>query len=349
MTADKQNFISDTVTRPTEAMYKAMAESPVGDDVHGADPTVNRLEELAAEKVGKEAALYVPSGIMGNLLALGTHGSGGGEVIAEALCHIHNFEGGGCSRVWGLHVRTVLGERGAMDPDDVKAAVRKRTTHTGETKVILIENTHNFHGGAIIPLENIKAIRRISLENNARLHIDGARMMNACVATGIKPSEYAAQADSVMFCLSKGLSAPVGSMLTGSADFIAEARVTRRMIGGGMRQVGVIAAAGIVALTEMVDRLADDHANAKKLAEGLAEIDSVIIDPKDVETNIIIFRLKEGFPPYGEVVQNLKNNGLLISSMADKVLRMVTHKDVDAEDVDKALAILRNSLPEMQR
>ncbi|MHC4660874.1 MAG: GntG family PLP-dependent aldolase [Planctomycetota bacterium] len=341
------DFRSDTVTRPTEAMYRAMMESPIGDDVHRDDPTVLKLEALAAQKMGKEAALYVPSGIMGNILALGIHGAGGGEVIMESLSHTHNFEGGGCSRIWGLHVRTVYGRRGTMDPDDVKEAIKQKSAHTAKTRIISIENSHNFHGGAVIPLENIAAISGIARENDIRLHIDGARIMNASVASGKKPSEYAALADSVMFCLSKGLSAPVGSMLVGSKEFIEEARVTRRMIGGGMRQAGVIAAAGIVAITEMIDRLADDHENAAKLATGLAGIDGIVINPDNVETNIVVFELEKGFPSCVEVLNHLKKEGLLVTTMANKVLRMVTHKDVSAEDVDQALCILKDAIPRL--
>lgn len=339
------DFRSDTVTRPTPAMYEAMTSAPVGDDVHGDDPTVIKLESLAASMFGKDAALFVPSGVMGNLLALGVHsGKSGGEVIMEALSHTFNFEGGGASRVWGVQVRTIAGHRGAMEPDEVRDALREKTAHTVRTKVISIENTHNFHGGAVVPLENIKAIREIAQEHGIRLHIDGARIMNASAATSISVAEYATHADSLMFCLSKGLSAPVGSMLVGDAPFIAEARILRRMLGGGMRQAGVIAAAGIVALTEMVDRLEEDHLNAKKLATGLAKINGVLIDPEEVETNIVAFKLSDPHPPYGDVVEKLKTKGLLVVTMAGKLLRMVTHKDVSSTDVDAALGILGSTL-----
>jgi threonine aldolase len=327
-------------------MYRAMAESPLGDDVLGDDPTVQELESVAAETFGTEAAVYVPSGTMGNLISIGVHAGAGDEVIMEERSHVYNFEAAGSARLWGVQMRTLSSDRGTMDPAEVAAAVRPDNIHSPHTGLICVENTHNFHGGAIVSFDNIKAISEIARNNGLKFHIDGARIMNASAATGVRPAEYAELADSLTFCLSKGLGAPVGSVIVGSKDFISGARRLRKVLGGAMRQAGVIAAAGVVALTEPLDHLAKDHRNARFLAKGLAGIDGVVIDVQEVETNIVMFRLEDGFPPYAEIMERLKTEGLLITSAAGLKLRMVTHRDVTTEDVEKALEILNRVIPE---
>lgn len=349
MASELLDFRSDTVTRPDQAMYKAIVEAPLGDDVLGDEPTVQKLETAAAEIFNTEAALYVPSGSMGNLCCIGAQTSPGDEVIMEEYSHIYNFEAAGSTTVWSVQPRTLKSDRGAMDPEDVKAAVRPESLHLPRTRLICIENTHNFHGGAVVPIENIEAIGEIARENGLRLHIDGARIFNASIASGVKPQRYMELADSMSVCLSKGLGAPVGSVVVGKADFIDKCRRLRKTLGGGMRQAGVIAAAGLVALTENVRRLADDHANARTLAKGLAEIEGVIVYPESVDTNIVTFRLEDGFPSYEKVLDKLKENGLMIVTMAGLLLRAVTHKDVTAKDTEKAVEILQKTLPGLRK
>jgi threonine aldolase len=343
------DFRSDTVTKPTKAMYKAMVESPLGDDVLGDDPTVQKLEAMASEIFDKEAAMYVPSGSMGNLISVGVQANRGDEVIMEAMSHTYNFEVAGTSAIWGIQARPILGIRGAMDPSEVRAAVRPESSHMPRTGLICVENTHNFHGGSVIPLENIRAIGKIARENGVKFHIDGARIFNASVASGVDVKEYAACADTVQFCLSKGLSSPVGSVVVGTAEFMKKARRIRKMIGGTLRQAGVLCGCGIVSLTEMVGRLKEDHANAKKLAKGLAEIKGVRINPADVETNIVVFTLEDNYPNHAAVIEQMKTKGLLLVTMAGVKLRMVTHKDVNSADVDAALEILAKELPALRK
>ena len=270
MTMTYSDFRSDTVTRPTEKMRKAMAEAVVGDDVLGDDPTVQELERLAAETMGKEAALFCPSGTMANSIAVKMWTGPLEEVIVEERSHIYNMESTHMTFISGVTPRPVRSDRGAMDPKDVVAAVRKPNVHTPRTSLICLENTHNNLGGAVIPLDNFKAIRAVADEHGLKVHLDGARIFNASVASGVPVQEYAKQVDSVQFCLSKGLSAPVGSMLVAGRERIEFGRRLRKVLGGGMRQVGVLAAPGIIALTEMVDRLKDDHVRAKALARGIS-------------------------------------------------------------------------------
>ncbi len=264
------DFRSDTVTRPTEKMRKAMAEAVVGDDVLGDDPTVQKLERLAAETMGKEAALFCPSGTMANSIAVKMWTNVLEEVIVEERSHIYNMESTHMTFISGVTPRPVRSERGAMDPKDIVANIRKPNVHTPQTTLICLENTHNNWGGAVIPLENFKAVRKIADDNGLKVHLDGARIFNASVASGVPVHRFADQVDSLQFCLSKGLSAPVGSMLAANRERIEFGRRLRKALGGGMRQVGVLAAPGIIALTEMVDRLKDDHARAKKLAHGIS-------------------------------------------------------------------------------
>jgi len=337
------DFRSDTVTRPTDKMRKAMAEAVVGDDVLGDDPTVQKLEALAAEVMGKEAGLYCPSGTMGNSIAVKMWTSILEEVIVEEKSHIYNMESTHMTFISGITPRPVRSERGAMDPKDVIANIRKPNVHTPRTSLICLENSHNNWGGAVLPLENFKAIRKIADENGLRVHLDGARIFNASHASGVPVKEYAKCADSVMFCLSKGLSAPVGSMLVADKERIDFGRRLRKALGGGMRQVGVLAAPGIIALTEMVGRLKDDHARAKKIAQGIHGLPGIKIHPEAVQTNIIIFGFDHPAITVSAMLEKMKDKGILALAVSGGI-RMVTHKDVGDEDVDRAINAFREIL-----
>lgn len=328
---------SDTVTLPTEEMRRAMAEAEVGDDVYGEDPTIQRLERLAAEIMGKEAALFVPSGTMGNQVSVMTHTQRGDEVIMEAESHVYYYEVGAMAVLSGVQARPVPGRRGVMDPDDVRKAIRERNNiHFPRTSLVVLENTHNRGGGKVLPLENVKAISDIAHSNGLSVHMDGARIFNAQVATGIPVSEYAKYADSVMFCLSKGLCAPVGSMVVGSKDFINKARKNRKMLGGGMRQAGVLAAAGIIALTKMVDRLQEDHDNAKLLAQKLQQL-GYGVDPEEVETNMVVVNVTPTGKDVHTIEMELRSRGVLANANSPKTLRLVTHYGITKDDVMMAV------------
>jgi len=328
---------SDTVTLPTEEMRRAMAEAEVGDDVYGEDPTIQRLERLAAEIMGKEAALFVPSGTMGNQVSVMTHTQRGDEVIMEAESHVYYYEVGAMAVLSGVQARPVPGRRGVMDPDDVRKAIRERNNiHFPRTSLVVLENTHNRGGGKVLPLENVKAISDIAHSNGLSVHMDGARIFNAQVATGIPVSEYAKYADSVMFCLSKGLCAPVGSMVVGSKDFINKARKNRKMLGGGMRQAGVLAAAGIIALTKMVDRLQEDHDNAKLLAQKLQQL-GYGVDPEEVETNMVVVNVTPTGKDVHTMEMELRSRGVLANANSPKTLRLVTHYGITKDDVMMAV------------
>ena len=337
------DFRSDTVTRPTEKMRKAMAEAVVGDDVLGDDPTVQELERLAAETMGKEAALFCPSGTMANAIAVKMWTGPLEEVIVEERSHIFNMESTHMTFISGVTPRPLRSVRGAMDPRDVAAAVRKPNVHTPRTSLICLENTHNNLGGAVIPLDNFKAIRAIADEHRLKVHLDGARIFNASVASGVPVKAYAGQVDSVQFCLSKGLSAPVGSMLAAERERIEFGRRLRKVLGGGMRQVGVLAAPGIIALTEMVDRLKDDHARAKALARGIAGLPGIHIDPSTVETDIVIFGFDHPTISVSALIEKMRERGVLALAIFGGI-RMVTHKDVGDEDVDRAIQAFRDIL-----
>ncbi len=337
------DFRSDTVTRPTEKMRRAMAEAVVGDDVLGDDPTVQELERLAAGTMGKETALFCPSGTMANSIAVKMWTNALEEVIVEERSHIYNMESTHMTFISGVTPRPVRSERGAMDPKDVLANIRKPNVHTPQTTLICLENTHNNWGGAVLPLENFKAIRKIADENGLKVHLDGARIFNASHASGVPVKEYAAQVDSLMFCLSKGLSAPAGSMLVASRERIGFARRLRKALGGGMRQVGVLAAPGIIALTEMVDRLKDDHARAKALARGISGLPGVTIDAATVETDIVIFGFEHPALTVDAMLARLKDKGVLALAVSGGI-RMVTHKDVGDEDVDRAVKAFKQIL-----
>ncbi len=323
---------SDTVTKPTQAMRQAGFDAEVGDDVFEEDPTVRQLEERAAEMFGKEAALYVTSGTQGNQAAVLTHCNPGEEIIMEANAHLFLYEGATMSALAGVQPRTLQGERGAMSPEDVEAAIRKDDIHFPKTSLICLENTHNKAGGAILPWANMKAIHEIGERYNIPIHLDGARIFNASVATGISVKEYASLTDTVQFCLSKGLGAPVGSILVGPKSFIERARKWRKRLGGGMRQAGVIAAPGLVALNEMVDRLAEDHKHAKNLAESVNLIPGLEVEGK-VETNIVLINVKETGMNAEEFLAKLKKQGVLAVPFGPYTIRMVTNKEVSADDL----------------
>ncbi|MCS7300565.1 MAG: low-specificity L-threonine aldolase [Fimbriimonadales bacterium] len=335
---------SDTVTKPTPAMRRAMAEAEVGDDVLGDDPTVQRLEEVAAQRVGKEAGLFVPSGVMANLVSLMTLTGRNEEVILGDQSHLYTSEVGGLGIFGGvfLHVLPNLPD-GTIPIDRLQGAVRN-AVYTPKTRVISLENTHNRCSGAVLPMEYIQQVAALAQERGVVLHLDGARIFNAAVALGVDAAEVARPFEVVNFCFSKGLGAPVGSIVCGRSAFIQEARRTRRMLGGGMRQAGVLAAAALVALNEMVDRLAEDHANARRFAEGLANIKGVRIDPACVQTNIVIFDLEPATGWTSEtLLRALRAQGVLLS-LSGARLRAVTHYGITREDVDEALAAIQRTL-----
>jgi threonine aldolase len=329
---------SDTVTLPTPAMREAMATAEVGDDVMGEDPTINRLEARAAEHVGKEAALFVASGTMGNLVALLTHCGRGDEIIVGDQAHLFLFEAGSASALGSIHSRQVPNQPDAtLDLAQVEAAVRPDDTHFPRSRLICLENTHNRCGGACLTPDYMRQVRVLADKYGLRIHLDGARVFNAAVALGVDVRELTRDADSVSFCLSKGLSAPVGSLVCGTEDFIHQARRSRKVVGGGMRQAGVIAAAGIVALEQMVDRLVDDHANARRLAEGLADIPGIILDPSRVQTNIVYFELGEDGPNPVEFSQRLADQGVKMGPVGGRRIRAVTHHGIEADHIEQAL------------
>ena len=338
---------SDTVTQPTPEMREAMARAALGDDVFGDDPTVNRLEEIAAAKLGKAAAVFVASGTMGNLTSLLTHCRRGEEVIVGDQAHIFRYEAGGSSALGGIaQFQIPNNPDGTLPLDRVEAAIRGSDQHEARTRLIALENTHNRCGGTVLPLEYMKQVRELADQHNLKVHLDGARIFNAAVALGVDVKAITQHADSVTFCLSKGLSAPIGSVICGSQDFIAQARRYRKMLGGGMRQAGVLAAAGIVALEKMIDRLAEDHANARRLAEGLADMPGVTIDLDRVQTNIIYFNLTSGVTvSTGTIVQRVLDHKVKILDPGPaRRFRFVTHAWVDRSDVDRTLLAFKTAL-----
>ncbi len=336
---------SDTMTRPTPTMSRAMAEAEVGDDVFGEDPTVNALEKMAAERMGKEAALFVTSGTMGNLVSLLAHCGRGEEIILGSFSHTFYFEQGGSAAVGGIHPRTVPNQPdGKLTLSDIEGAIRADNVHFPRTRLIVLENTHNLCGGYPLDIDYMKAVGDAARRHGLKIHVDGARFFNAAVALDVPAAQLAAEADSVSFCLSKGLAAPVGSVVCGNHDFISEARRARKILGGGMRQAGVLAAAGIVALNEMVDRLADDHANARKLAEGLAEMPGVSIDPTQVHTNIVYFEVKRADMTVEELVKRLDDNGARMLPVGPGRIRAVTHYHITSDDIDYVLGIFSKVL-----
>jgi threonine aldolase len=328
---------SDTVTRPTEAMLESMREATFGDDSRDGDETVRKLEALAAERTGKEAGAFVPSGTMANLVAMLTHASRGGEVLLEEGSHTLNAELGGIAGVAGLFYRGIPGKRGAMDVDVLREAIRPFARQHMGTALVWMENTHNRACGAVLPLAHMQAVHELAREKDVPVHLDGARLFNAATGLGCAPEEIARHSDSVCFCVSKGLSAPVGSILCGPAGFIERARAYRRMVGGNMRQAGPLAAAGIVALETMANRLAEDHQCAKRLAEGFQRIDASLCDPKDVETNLVRVDVRRSGRRAAQWSADLKAKGVLVAPADIHVLRFVTHRHISAPDVDAAV------------
>jgi threonine aldolase len=329
----KIDLRSDTVTLPTDEMREAMNNAEVGDDVYQEDPTVNRLEELAAKKLGKEAALFVPSGTMGNLIAVLTHCQRGDEIILERDSHIYYYEVGGMSAVAGVIPRMIVGDRGILDPQDIRRELREENLHYPKTTLICLENTHNRAGGTIIPPKVTEEICQLAHQRNIAVHLDGARIFNAAIALNIEPALLTKDVDSVMFCLSKGLSAPVGSILTGSKEFIKRARKNRKMLGGGMRQAGILAAAGIIALENMVERLEEDHKNARILGEGLANINGIKVDLETVQTNMVYFDLRESSMDTFQFLPKLAEYNIWGSPRPPTKVRLVTHYGISEEDI----------------
>jgi len=329
---------SDTVTWPTEAMRKAMAEAPVGDDVYGDDPTVNELERLAAEMAGKEAALFVPSGTFGNQLSLFTWCARGTEVILGEQCHIIQHEAGAASVIAGVQTRPVFAPDGILPPEAIEERIRGNDIHFPPTSLVCLENAHS--SGHVIPLSYMKEVSDLAHRHGLPVHLDGARLFNAATSLGVDAAEIAATVDSVMFCLSKGLCAPVGSMLAGPRDFVEAARRKRKIMGGGMRQAGVLAAAGIIALKDMTRRLADDHGNACYLAGLLGGVPGLEVDTGALDINMVFFRLPAGSDSDG-LASHLKANKVLINPPELGLCRFVTHYWIDREAIDRVAALMR--------
>ena len=333
---------SDTVTQPTPAMRRAMAEAEVGDDIYGEDPTARRLEERIAERLGLEAALYVPSGTQANQIAMGLHCRPGDEVLAEAGSHIIHYESGALSGLWGVQPSPLEGERGLVRPEQVTEAVRTDFV-APRSRLLSLENTHNRGGGTVWPLERFRAVVAAGRAAGLAVHLDGARLFNAAVATGTPPSAWASLTDTTAVCFSKGLGAPVGSAIVGSRELITEARRLRKRLGGATRQVGIIAAGALHALEHHVERLAEDHVHARRLAAGLAELSGMTVNPAQVETNMVVAH----FPlPAREMLAKLAAHGVLAGSSAagPRALRLVTHLDVSSADIDEALVRIRRAL-----
>jgi len=333
---------SDTITKPTPAMRRAMAEAEVGDDVFGEDPTVNRLEELAAERMGKEAGLFVASGTMGNLVSLLAQCGRGDEVIVGDQAHTYYYEQGGMAALGGIQPRVVRNQPdGTLDLAEVAAAIRDDNVHFPRTRLIAVENTHNRCGGSPLTAEYMRALAALARSRGLRVHLDGARIFNAAIALGVDARDLTADADSVTFCLSKGLAAPVGSVVCGDRAFIAEARRARKVVGGGMRQAGVLAAAGIVALEQMVDRLAEDHANARTLAAGLAQLPGIQVENVPLRTNILYFNVVRSDLTGNQLVARLEEQGVRLLALGPRRLRAVTNYHVTAADIQAALTAFR--------
>jgi len=334
---------SDTLTLPTPEMREAMARAEVGDDVWEEDPTVKRLEAMAAERLGKEAGLFVASGTMGNVVSVVSHTRAGQEVVLDLDSHIFNYEVAGAAVIGSVQMRPVQTARGFLSPEQVREAIRPENIHLPPTGLVCVENTHNRHGGTCCTPEEISAVAAVAHGASVPVHLDGARLFNAAVALRREAREFTRDVDSVTFCVSKGLAAPVGSVICGSAVFIARARRVRKMLGGGMRQAGVIAAAGIVSLERMVNRLAEDHANARTLAEGIARLPGLRVDLASVQTNIVIFAVERAGGAAGstvattDLVKGCAARKVKIHAIGPTSIRCVTHKDVDAEDIGRTL------------
>jgi threonine aldolase len=329
---------SDTVTQPTADMRRAMLTAPLGDDVMGDDPTVNQLEEVSAARMDKEAAVFLPTGTMGNLIGIAVNARQGEEVIADSESHVFLYEGAGAAAVTGVQIQQVVTPSGVMTPEQIDAAVRPRDDyHFALTAALFLENTHNRHGGIVWPLDALKAAADAARAHGIRVHLDGARIFNAAVALGVDVAKIAAQADTLTFCISKGLGCPAGSLFCCSRESVDQARRWRKRLGGGMRQTGVLAAAGLVALDTMVDRLAEDHANARTLAEGLVELPGVKCDLTRVQTNLVYFEVTGVSGAH--FTEECKRRGLLGEALDPQRIRFVTHNGISATDVQSALEI----------
>ncbi|MEX2139220.1 MAG: GntG family PLP-dependent aldolase [Pirellulales bacterium] len=338
------DFRSDTVTKPTQAMRRAMAEADVGDDVFGEDPTINRLQERVAEMLGKEAAVYVPSGSMSNQIGVRLHCAPGDEFICEAGCHIYNYEQGAFAQLSGVVARTLTGEYGVLRREQLEGQIRPDNEHLVRTRLVCLENTHNRGSGRIQPYDEVESICDWAHANGLRTHLDGARLFNAAVASRVAADRWARHFDTVSVCFSKGLGAPVGSALAGPRDLMVLARRHRKLFGGTMRQAGVIAAGALYALEHHVDRLAEDHANAQRLAEIIRSVDELELRPRVVDTNIVIFAVNPQLGTANEFATALKERGLLMLSVGPQLIRAVTHLDVNGDDVERAGEILRESV-----
>lgn len=330
---------SDTVTKPDERMRRAMYEAEVGDDVYGEDPTVNRLEQRAAELLGKEAALFVTSGTQGNQIAGLVHCRPGQEVILESQAHIFLYEGGAMSALAGLQLKPIDGVRGAMDPMLVEAAIRGTDIHEPETGLICLENTHNKAGGAVLPVEHMKAIYEVAQRHGIPVHLDGARLFNAQAATGISVAEFARYTDTVQFCLSKGLGAPVGSIIAGSTEFIKKARKWRKRLGGGLRQVGVLAAPALIALEENPSRLVVDHEHATLLADGISKLSTLQV-MNQVDTNILLVKLINPDHTTEALLNHLRESDIVAGGFGPGIVRFVTHNGITKKDIQHVLHVL---------
>ena len=330
---------SDTVTKPTDAMRRAMAEAEVGDDVFGEDPSINLLQERSAELMGKEAGLLTSSGTMSNLISILAYCHRGDEIIMGDQAHMFWNESAGVSALAGAQTRLIPNDaQGKFEISDLEAAIRPPgNIHFPPTTVVCLENTHNRCSGGVLTSQDTRQVAEVAHAAGAKVHLDGARIFNAAVSLEVPASELTKDADDVSFCLSKGLSCPVGSVLCGSQEFIDEARRWRKMVGGGMRQAGVLAAAGLVALDTMIERLAEDHANARRLANGLAEVKGLALDPEGIQSNIVIFDVSPDLGPSARLIDSLGRHGVKVSSPGPQSIRMVTHREISGADVDEAL------------
>lgn len=335
---------SDTVTLPTKEMMDAIARAELGDDVTGNDPTVNALQEKAARLFGKEASLLVSSGTQGNLVSVMAHCQPGDEIILESEAHMYFYEVGNIAAVCGVMPRLIKGDHGIFTGQQVHEAARGEDLHFPESRLVEIENTHNRAGGTCWTPAQVADVAKAAHDLGMKVHIDGARIFNACIALDVDVKAYARNVDSIQFCLSKGLSCPVGSMVVGSADFIETCRKKRKMIGGGMRQAGIIAAPGIVALDTMISRLKEDHDNAKRLATALSAIDGIKIDMSTVQTNIVVMEVSGTGKTDAEFITEAKRNGLLLSDFGPNLVRLVTHRGITTEDVDAAVSIIEDKV-----
>jgi threonine aldolase len=340
---------SDTVTLPTEEMFEAIRHAKLGDDVYGEDPTVNELERLAAERMGKDSAVLVASGTMANLVSLMSNTRRGELVILESESHMYWYEVGGVSAVAGLLPWPMKSSFGAFDPEDLEGAIRPRNVHFPEVGLVCVENTHNRHGGTVVAPEQLRVVSEVARLHGLRVYMDGARIFNAAVALRVDVKEFTKHVDNLMFCLSKGLSCPVGSLVVGSREFVEKARKNRKLLGGGMRQAGIIAAPGIVALEKMVERLEEDHRNAKLLAEGIARLDGLRVDLDRVQTNMVLFDMSELGVADERFLSLLRGKGVLAAAIAKHKIRFVAHRGIEREHVEKALDAVRSVVEDLRR